>query len=287
MKRLKWIVACLAGLLVLAGVIVFLNLGWIIRRTVESQASASLAVPTTVSSASVSIFGGKLRLDHIAVSSPPGYSSPRILTLGGASVAVDYGDLRKEPIAIERITLNRPTLVIEQKDGRFNFKSLMDLQPKQAESASPMRLIVRELNVNDSTVLLRPGIPGLPQELTLPIPSFRVNDVGTAESAKNGAAVKEVVMLVITTMASKAAEHEKLPPELRSLLRGDLEAVVKEFSRKYGEKLAGELKKNLPAEFGGAVDAITGGRDPKDAIEKGLQDLLGKDGKKKPTTKAK
>jgi len=285
MKRIKWIAVGLLAVLLLAGVIVFLNLGGIVRRTVESQASASLAVPTSVSSARVSIFGGKLRLDNIAVSSPPGYSSPRILTLGGVSVGVNYGDLRKEPISIDRITLDRPTLVIEQKDGRFNFKSLMDLQPTQANDASEMRLIIRELGVKDSTVLLRPGIPGLPQELKLAIPSFTVNDVGTAESARNGAAVKEVVMLVITTMASKAAEHEKLPPELQSLLRGDLDAVVKEFAGKYGEKLAGELKKNLPAEFGGAVDAITGGRDPKDALEKGLQDLLGKDGKKKPTTK--
>jgi hypothetical protein len=287
MQRFRWIIVALLGALLLGGVLVYFNLGRIVRRTVESQATASLSVPTQVGAASVSIFGGQLGLENIEVSSPSGYTAGTILSLGGARVGVSYGELRKDPIAIDRITIDRPKLVIEHKDGRFNFKSLMDLQPTQPADAQTMKLVIRRLDVNDASVLLRPGIPGLPQEIAWPIASFTVSDVGTADGAKNGAAVKEVVMVMITAMASKAAEHEKLPVELRSLLKGDLESVARDFAGKYGDKLAGELKKSLPAELGGAIDAVTKGTDPKDAIQKGLQDLLGKDQKKKPTTKAK
>ena len=76
------------------------------------------------------------------------------------------------------------------------------------------------------TVLLRPGFPGLPSELKLTLPDLDMKDIGTADNNNNGAAIKDVVMLVLTEMASKAADSDQLPPELRQLLSLDTKQLT-------------------------------------------------------------
>lgn len=294
MKWLKWVVAGILAVVVVVLLVVYFNLSSIVRRTVETQANASLNVPTKVDGASVSLFGGSLGLDGIAVGSPQGFTAPQMFTLDDLAVKVSYGELRQDPVTIDRIVIDKPKLVIEQKDGKFNFKALMDQQPATPDekSGETLKLIVRELQVNNAHVALQPGIPGLPGEIGIPIPSFTVSDIGTGEGAKNGAAVKEIVMLLVTTMAGKAAESDKLPPEVQLLLKGDIKAVAGQMAAKYGEKLAGELTKNLPPEIGGvvggALDAVKKGDDPGKAIEQGLKGLLDKrDRKGEPATQPK
>ena len=287
MKWIKWIALGIVAVVVVVVAVVYFNLSNIVRRTVETQANASLNVPTKVGGASVSLFGGSLGLDGIAVGSPEGFTAPQMFTLDDLAVNVSYGELRKDPVTINRIVIDKPSLVIEQKDGKFNFKALMDQQsaePQDSTGGETMKLIIRELQVNNANVALQPGIPGLPGEISIPIPSFTVSDIGTGDEAKNGAAVKEVVMLVVTTMAGKAAESDKLPPEVQLLLKGDIKTVAAQMASKYGEKLAGELTKNLPTEVGGvvggAIDAVKTGEDPGKAIEQGLKGLLDKRDKK-------
>ena len=291
-KSIKWIALGVVAVVVIAVVIVYFNLSGIVRRTVETQASASLNVPTKVGGASVSLFGGSLGLNEIQVSSPQGFSAPQMFALNDLDVDVSYGNLRKDPITIDQIVIDKPKLVIEQSGGKFNFKALMDQQPKQPDDgAEPMKVIIQDLQVKDAAVTLRPGIPGLSEEINIPIPSFELKQIGTGEGANNGAAVKEVVMLLVTTMAGKASESDKLPPEVQLLLKGDVESLARDVAAKYGEKALGELKKNLPPEVGnvvgGVLDATKQGKDPGKAVEEGLKGLLkpGEKSDKSPTTK--
>src|SRR5688500_2493855 len=288
MKYLKWIIGGIVALVVIGLVVVYVNLNSIVRRTVQSQATASLNLQTTVGGASVGLFSGNVGLSDVAVDSPQGFDAPDMFTLGGTKVDVTYGELRKDPVRVDEIVIDKPRLVVEQKGGKFNFKVLMDQQSQQpSEGGEPMKLVINQLKVNDAQVALRPGIPGLSNEINVTIPSFVLDKIGTGEGAENGAAIKEVVMLVVTTMASKAAESEQLPPEVRMLLKGDLESVAKDMAAKYGEQAIEKLKKNLPTDVGGAVggmlDATKTGKDPGKAVEEGLRGLIDKK-KDRPTT---
>lgn len=287
MKWIKWIVVGVVLLVIGGLLIVWLNINGIVRRTVQSQATASLNLDTTVGGARVSLLGGSVGLSDLQIASPKGFEAPRMFSLGGTSVAVRYAELRKDPVRIDQIVIDRPRLVIEQKDGKFNFKVLMDQQSSQPASGEPLKLVINQLHVKDAQVALRPGIPGLGSEIAIPIPSFTVSDVGSGDGAQNGAAVKEVVMLLVTTMAAKAAESDKLPPEVQLLLKGDVEQLAKDMAAKYGGKAMQELTKNLPPEIGnvvgGVLDATKSGKDPGKAVEEGLKGLLGpKDKKDKP-----
>jgi uncharacterized spore protein YtfJ len=266
MRRLKWFALSAFGLIVIVVAVVILRLDSIVRYTIETQSTASLGVPTGLKRAHVSLLGGSLDLTGFSVSSPGGFGAERMFQMEQASVGVTVGRLRDDPIRIDRITIDQPKLVIEHADGKFNFKVLTDMRPqKPVDNSEPLELIVQELTVSNAQVVIRPGVPGLRQEIMIPIPSFTVKDIGTGEGANNGAAIKEVVLLVVTDLARKAAESERLPEEVRMLLRMNADQIKQEVRARVDQQID-KIKEKIGEEAG-------------KAIEKGIGDLINKDRK--------
>ena len=272
MRIFKWIILGVVALLIIGVIIVYVSLNSIVRRTVQAQATNSLGVQTTLGSANVSILSSNLGLRDLEIASPQGFSAPKMFTLGGTDVDVSIGQLRKDPIHVDSITIKKPTLVVEQSNGKFNFKALMDQMPSTPEQqpskqeGEPIKLIIDKLSVADGQVIIRPGLdlPNVPKEINVPLPGIALEHVGSGEGNQNGAALKEVVMQVITTMAAKASESDKLPPELKQLMSLDVNAVKAHLSQQINEqlnKVAGDITKKLPANIQGAATQFT--KDPK------------------------
>ena len=263
MKRLKWIALGIVVLIVIAITVVVMRLDGIVRYAIQTQSTASLGVPTELQSAHVSLLGGSLSLKGFEVASPKGFNANQMLALDGASVGVSVGNLRNDPLRIDKIVIDKPKLVIEQSGGKFNFLVLKESLPqKPADNSEPLKLIIEDLAVNNAQVVLRPGVPGLDQEITLPISSFNIKDIGTGEGNQNGVAIKQVVLLVVTDLAKKASESDKLPPELKSVL--SLNA----------DQIRAQVQGRIDQEIGKVQEKI--GEQAGKAIEKGLGDLLGK-----------
>lgn len=260
-RVIKWAFLLILLLLIGGGLYAYLNLNRIVKHTVESQSSAQLKLKTELDSARVSIFGGQLNLDDLRIASPEGFVAPQMFTLGEADVKVNLGELRQDPVRVSNITLNRPKLVIENNGGKFNFKRAMELMPKTpdkpADQSQPLKVIIGDLTVKDPTVVVRPGklnLPGitLPEEFTLSIPSVTLKNIGTGEGAQNGAAIKDVVMQVITVMAANAANSGQLPPELQNLMKLDVQQVVAGLTAEAQKRVA----EALPGEAGRIVSAV-------------------------------
>lgn len=277
MKWLRITLIVVPVVLILVVLIVLWRLDAIVRSTVQTQATAQLGVPTTLASARVSLLGGSLALGDFAVASPKGFAAPRMLHLGQASLAVTYRQLNDDPIRVRSIRIDRPTLVIEHKDGVLNIKALSDQMPAgdppSPGTTEPIRVIIDELKIDGAAVVLRPGIPGMPQQIDLKIPDFALNNIGNAQGAQNGAAVREVVLVVLTSLADAAARSEHTPAQLRELLNLDVEAIIR-------GRLTG-----VQQEIGKAIEQVI--KDPGNVdearrqLEKGLKDVIGGGSKEK------
>ena len=261
----------------------------LIRSAVESQASSSLGVKTTLGGAELGLFGGTLELEDFKIGSPKGYAAEQMFTLGELDLGVKYGELRQDPVRVRRIVIDKPKAVLEYKDGKFNFQAMMDqMGGKDAKTESgkdPVKLIVDELTVKDATVAVR--APMLPNELSLTIPTVTLKGVGTGEGNQNGAAIREVVGAAMSALAAKAAESPQLANFAQ--LKGQLEAQAKEVAAKVSRQLSeqvdtitkdvtGQANKALEGtgvDVNKAVKDATGGKDPAKAVEKGIGDLLG------------
>ena len=256
-RFIKWSLLVLLLIVVAGGALLWVNINRILKHTVETQASTQLNLKTELDGAALSIFGGELNLDDLRIASPQGFQAPQMFALDNVDVNVKLNDLRGDPVRVQSITLDKPRLVIERVGNKFNFKQAMDLMPKTPETPpdqeKPLRLIIDELTIKDPTVVVRPGqinIPGLnlPQELTVTIPTMAMKNIGTGEDAQNGAAVKDVVMQVITAMAANAANSNQLPDQLKSLMNVDVQQMV--------AGLTGEAQRRIVAAVPGEAGQV-------------------------------
>ena len=267
MKWIKRIALGIVLLILIAVVVVYFSLNSIIRSEVQSQATASLGVDTTLASARLALFGGSLSLSDLEISSPPGFSAPKIFTLGDIGVNVSYGQLMGSPIHIEHIVIDKPVLVVEQAHIKLNLNALMDQMPKSPQTSGgqpsqPMKLMIDELDLNNAQVTFMPGIPGVANSVVVPIDSIALKNIGNASGNQNGVAIKDVVMQTVTALAAKAADQSKLPPAVKMLLGQDLGALSKlngaDFQSQF-QNFAGTLQQQAAPAGENGLEKLLGG----------------------------
>jgi hypothetical protein len=195
-------------------------------------------------------------------------------------------------VRIASITLKKPAVVIEQVNGKFNFQVVAAQMPKREPTAGrpgdgkrdpeePIRMIIEKLRIEDATVVLRPGLPGLSQEIKVKVPTFEMNDVGSGEGNKNGAAIKDVVVLVLTNLAQKGGEGSGIEALKGQLV--DAAKNVEQQARAEIQQRLGGVTKQLDA----ATDKLKGtqlegvGKDVKKDLTGALDSVLGGDKKEK------
>jgi len=281
MKTIRRIVLALVLLVVVGVFILYKSLDHILKTSVETEATKSLNLQTTLGAASLSLFGGELKLDDLKIASPPGFAAPAMLGMGSTDLKVTYGQLRSQPIHVANITLDKPLLVIENINGSLNFKKAADGMPKSSTSpskpggstpapsgsSSSTKMVIDDLTIKDATVVVRPGFPGLPPEITIPIATFTMKNVGTSDDAQNGAALQDVVMQVITAMASHASASGKLPLNLQSLLNGNISDVLKGFGDEAQKRVMAVIPPDISKNLNGLLN---GGGKPADLLNNAL-----------------
>lgn len=261
MKMVRRALLVVVVLLVVAGVGVYLYLDRIVKTAVERQSTNSLNLQTTLGSASLAVFGGKVDLKQMEIASPQGFSAPHMFELGKLGLAVSYGQLRQDPVRIQKIEIASPKFVLEQVDGKMNFKAAMDQMPKgdsapSDPNAKPVKVIIDELTLSNAQVSIRLGkLPGMGEmkPIDVTVPSLTLKNIGNADGAANGAAIKDVVMQVATALAGKAGDSANLPEQFKNLLQNNLQDVAgklgAEFNKQLGgmtTQLQGQLEKALP-----------------------------------------
>ena len=242
--RMKWltrIVAALVVVVVLAVGAVWLGLSQIVKTVVEREATKSLRLTTTLDAARVALFGGSLDLKGLAIASPHGFTAPHMLEAGDIGARVRYAELRQKPIHVEALTIDRPTLVIEQSGGALNFRKAMELLPASDPDKPPMKLVIDQLLVRDAQVIVRPGLPGVQQEIVARVPALTMKDIGHGAGAHNGAAIREVALQVISALAEKAAQSGALPAELKALLHLNAAQIAGKLGPDAVKNLAGTV----------------------------------------------
>ena len=259
MRALTRGILIIAGLIVVALVAVWLNLARIVKSEVEKEGSKSMRLETTLGSARIALFGGKVDLHGLGIGSPHGFNAKKMLEAGNIGVAVSYGELRRTPIHVGSLTIEKPKMVIEQSGGALNFRKAMDVLPASDPNQPPMKLVIDKLDVSDAQVIIRPGLPGVQDEILVPVPALSMKDIGRGTGAHNGAAIKDVAMQVMTALAEKAAQSDKLPVQLKALLHLNAAEVA--------GKLGAEAIKHAAAQVPGELGKKLSTEDPTKALQ--------------------
>lgn len=304
-KVIKWGALALVLVIIAAVVGTYMYLDSIVKYAIETQGSKQMNLKTELDGASVGLLRGKVGLDELKVANPPGYTAPHLFTLGELDVNAPISQLRGNPKRVSNITIDKPKLVIERSsDGVFNFKKAIEQMPKAptgpSEPRAPqepkpaeeeMKLIIDELTIKDATVVIRPGldIPGIAKEFTVTVPTVSMKNIGNADNANNGAAMRDVAQQVITVLAANASNSSLLPEQLRGLLSLDVNQVMAEVSNRLGAEASKRIASAVPGELGQQLSKIAADpnaliKDPNKAVD-ALKENLGQElSKKLPTS---
>jgi hypothetical protein len=296
MKRIiKWGAIFIVVLVVAVGAIYYFYINSIVKTVVETQGSKQMNLKTELDGARVAIFGGEVGLDDLKIANPPGFTAPHLFTLDKIDVEAPLKQLRGNPKRVAKITLNKPKLVIERSgDNKFNFKAAIDQMPKSPTPTGPqepgapageeMKMIIDELMIKEAIVVIRPGInlPGIAQEISVPIPTVVMKNIGNADGTQNGAAMRDVAQQVITVLAGNASNSNLLPDQLKGLINLDVNAIVAELGTRFGSEMQKRLAAAVPGALGEQLGKIISDpnilKDPSkagDALKENLGKTLG------------
>ena len=152
---MKKVFVTILVLLLLLGIaawyFVSFRLDGVIKQQIEQVGSQTMGTSVSVGSVTTDLKNGSLIISRVTVANPPGYKNENALTLNGIEAAVDYKSLD-----IRRIIVDKPEIVIEEKDGESNFTDLlagMEDSPEPApaeEGAEPPILVIHHFRMNES-----------------------------------------------------------------------------------------------------------------------------------------
>lgn len=244
---MKKILIGLIGLIVIAGIALFLligNLDKIIKGALEGIGSELLGVPVTVSSVKLDLKSGTGEISGFYIANPSGYQAKNAFQVDTIRLGLDLGSLGKQPLVVNDLDISSPVVELEAKqDGSSNLKTLLDNIEKNSaqadkkateqqpsvegvEKGEPIRISFKKLaitGVNVNTV-----VPGQ-DPVKVVIPDIVKTNVG-GNTGITPAEVGGVIIGDIISNSLKASLEKKLTEKLEEATKGLLNDIKNKLS---------------------------------------------------------
>ena len=243
MKKVVIIAIAAVVVLVVAGVVyMFSNLETLVAKAIARGGSEAIGTNVRVAGVSLSLGEGRATIEGIGVENPDGFSSGDAFTLGEATIDIDPGSLRGEPIVIDEIRVSAPVVVAEiAKDGSSNIDVLR--RNAQARSDSPggedagdgeeKRIRIERFVFEKGRIELDASAVGLGTR-SVDLPSIMLTDVGGADGALPG----EIAAILMKALARNAVSAIR-SAGVEGSIREKLEGAAPEKAKKLLEKIGG------------------------------------------------
>lgn len=128
MKRALIVVAVLVVVAV-AGTILYLlhNLDAIVKAAIEREGSAITGTAVSVGSVEIALTEGRGTIRNLRIANPPGFETPDAFSLGEITLAIDPKSVTSQPIVVNTVTIDSPTVVFELDDkARANLQVIQE-----------------------------------------------------------------------------------------------------------------------------------------------------------------
>lgn len=265
-KRLSFLLTALVVVIVIAVIAVGLFANHALKVAVESAGTKALNVGVGVDDVDLSVLNGKIGLQNLTISNPPGYQHDKLLELNRAVIMLDAKSLLDETVNITEITLDGANVVLEQRGiSGNNLQDIIEKLPEEEDSepaGKKLHIDTLEITNAEVNVKLLP-VPGKIDTLSFKLAPITLTDLG-GDKGYDSVALSRTVLLAI---AGKIAEQGAgvLPDEMLGSLASEL--------GKLGALPAALLQESLKA-LGTGADLGTGaGKGIGEGVIKGAEDI--------------
>ena len=211
-KVLTVVLVVLLAVGLFAWYFVSFRLDGMIKSQIEEVGTRTLGTSVTVGSLSTDLKGGALTISDITVANPPGYRNENAFTLRGIEAAVHY-----ETFDVKRIIIDKPEIVIEEKNGETNFTELLSglesgPEPEETAGDEPQPvLVIHHFRMNESRAAFESE--SLDRYTDLEIDAVEVKNVKGTPAEVTKIIARKVVNEIVSEAAKellKAKASEKI-----------------------------------------------------------------------------
>jgi hypothetical protein len=240
MKKALLVLGVLLVLALVAGLVLFSNLGKVVEAAIEGLGPKFTQSTVSVDSVELSPGSGSGTIRGLTVGNPAPYTEPFALKLGEVSVAVDPASLGQDKIIVKSVRVLSPEITLEGGLTENNLQKLLaNVQSFTAgEKSQPAegggkKLQVDEFVLSGAKVNLKLNLPGIGAAIPpVSLPEIRLSGLGTgADGITPGALTQQVLQEVVS----------KVIPAVTAQL-GDLTKGATDAAKGAVDKAAGALK---------------------------------------------
>ena len=221
MSILKKGLIVVAVVVVLAVVVGWLTMNYIVRKGVEVGAGAALGTKTTLNSASVHPFAGSVTIGELDIANPEGFQTKDFLTLEKCSVDVAMGSLLSSTVVVEDLLIDKPVITIERKGVGTNLNVILDNLGKnsKSEEASGKGKGYRIKHILIKGAVAKILVAGK-EPVSISLPDIEMKDLGTGQS--NGIKIGMVTFQILAKIAQETVANAagKVPGEMLNTMNG-------------------------------------------------------------------
>lgn len=246
---MKKILLVLVGLIVLAGIAMLVlvgNIDKVVKGAMEGVGSELMGVPVTVSFVGIKLKNGEGEISGLVIGNPTGFTSTSAFQMDVIRLGINIGSIRKQPIIINELTIDKPIVNLEVKDdGSSNLQTIADSMEKNGSKADknaaeeqptteatpkgePVKIAFKKLNITGVTVnVIKEGVAA--QSETVVIQDIMLTNVGGTEGI-TPAELGRLIFGEITNSALKNALQKQLTKEVEEATKGLFDNLKKQIN---------------------------------------------------------
>ncbi len=285
-KRLVIVVVLLVVVLIVGAFVGLYFINDLVKVGVEKGGTYAMGVKTSLGSADVGVLSGKAGLKELAVANPDGFKGGQFFGLGLAVVEVSLSSLQSDVVEVPKLELSGVRASLEKKDGKTNYKVILDnlakLKTGKADAPQPARegkkFVIKELTIKDVRVsvdLLDSPVPL--GSIVVPIESIHLTDLGTAGK---GLPLSDIAAIVVRAVLATAVENGNglIPADILGDLQGQLAVLgnLDQLGVKVDAVVGKELGKAVEQAKAEADKAVNKAKDEVGKqLDNGIKDIFG------------
>ena len=223
----------LIGLVIAVVIVLYFTINTIAANEIESAATESLGVETTVGAVRISLFEGRTEIVDLDIANPTGYDG-EFLVLGNGILGVNLGSLLSKRVEIEEFTLKDIQLSLIQRADGSNVGAILDNINKSSSGEEPdkgtdkkddsegQKFIIDKLEVDNVEIAISvQPISDATKPSKVTIKQIVIRDIGRKEDGVTIDVVTQVIVQSILKSALEAAPGQ-IPSIMFSAMKGGL-----------------------------------------------------------------
>ena len=277
MKIIKRLIQILIIIIILAVVLVWLGINPIAKSAVQSGASDTLGVKTTLASINVSPLRGRVLMNDLNISNPEGFLSVSLMNAGRFEIEVAPASLLSDTVEIRKFEIDGLEMNIEQKLPFSNIAKIIDnikrsSADKPKDDAEAKKVTADLVLIKDITAHFK-LLPGASEAgtVTVKVPQIELRNVSSERAGSvTGQLVSQLFPALLSSILSEAqgVVPTDFLKDLESQVLGLAQSLGKETS-KLVKPIGDGLRKTV--EETGLDEPL---EDAGKTLEKGAKDVM-------------